>query len=223
MVGEGALLREARGRVDRDDTLALFRALRQVSTGAQDALFVSQAPDERMPKDPRASPEAAQVGAMPAWARALLIDAVKTISEEVAGLRALHQTRTEPHGDERGEGPSSQRRASHDPPDGEDRTRDALRARILGLWARASGNHAEDPERVVAWAERSGQEILDRTKSSWEKVARHIVDELVPEPGHADAPRERSVTAQRWEGIAKRIVERVVDASLEQRGDRRGR
>lgn len=156
---------------------------------------------------------------MPAWARTLLIDAVKTISEEVAGLRAMHQTRADAQ--DNAEAPSSG--GAEKPAREEKRTGDALRARIVELWDRASGTHLEDPERVVEWVEKNGQELLERTKTGWDSIARHIVDELVPDPSNEDAPRERSATVKRWDGLAKRIVERVVDTSLEVRGDRRGR
>lgn len=143
----------------------------------------------------------------PVWAKNIAENAAKTLSEEFTHFQERFA--------------SNSTTAS----DADTEEKSNWRARLMRMMMESEAFKNVEPERVAAWIEQHGSEIWLRFMLGWEKVSRQVVDEIVtaPAPDHKKTRRAHLKALQRWEGVAKMVISKAVDLSLDTPEARRAR
>lgn len=139
----------------------------------------------------------------PLWAKTLAKNAVKTVAAEFSN----YQARQEEHAGEEGDAFSM------------------MRERVLAFLLRKDALKSVDPEWVVRWLDRHGEDVWLNIMTRWERVSREVVDELLNEPktGRTTRTAEYYKRLERWEGAATMVIGKIIHLRMETPEARRAR
>lgn len=131
------------------------------------------------------------------WARNMAMNAAKTLLREVQDRAA----------DGEGDAASSEERAA-----GFD-----LRAYLIARMMDLNPLRTLEPDDVLSWLQRHGQDRWFALMGKWELLSREVVDELLRTNTGKSQKRNGAFydAMRRWEGVAQFVVTKVVDFSLD--------
>lgn len=140
------------------------------------------------------------------WAKGVAMNAAKTLMREV-------QDRVE----DNGEGDGARRRWIDADMD--------LRAYLLQRMMDLNPLQKLEPDEVLAWLQRHGEDRWFGLMTKWEALSREVVDELLSTSTSTRKQRSGAFYdgLRRWEGVAQYLVTKVVDLSLDTPEARRTR